>query len=99
MLRVAMRSIVNNIFLLHNQDSKNFIMQCIYDASDLIEAHIVKGMLEQQNIDFYIGGYYLQGGIGELPASGNVSLWVADEKIVQAIEIIKAYDSNSFINS
>ncbi len=70
-------------------------MQCIYGANDLIEAHIVKGLLEQQNIDVYIGGYYLQGGVGELPATGNVSVWVADEQLVQASEIIKDYEQSS----
>ena len=70
-------------------------MQRIYDANDLIEAHIVKGLLEQQNIEVYIGGYYLQGGIGELPVSGNVSVWVADEHIVRANEIINDYDVKS----
>ena len=89
---------INRLLLLKQSFSYNY-MQRIYDANDLIEAHIVKGMLEQQNIDVYIGGYYLQGGIGELPASGNVSIWVADEQIEQAIEIIKEYDSNSFGNS
>ena len=70
-------------------------MQRIYYANDPIEAHIVKGLLEQQNIEVYIGGYYLQGGVGELPVSGNVSVWVADEDIAQANEIIKGYDVKS----
>jgi len=70
-------------------------MQRIYDANDLIEAHIIKGLLEQQYIDVYVGGFYLQGGIGELPASGNVSIWVANEQAEQAAEIIKEYDTNS----
>ena len=70
-------------------------MQRIYDANDLIEAHIIKGLLEQQDIEVYIGGYYLQGGIGELPASGNVSIWVADQQSIHAIEIIKEYDRSS----
>ena len=70
-------------------------MQRIYDANDLIEAHIIKGLLEQQYIDVYVGGFYLQGGIGELPVSGNVSIWVANEQAEQAAEIIKEYDTNS----
>jgi len=70
-------------------------MQRIYDANNLIEAHILKGLLEQQYIDVYVGGFYLQGGIGELPVSGNVSIWVANEQAEQAAEIIKEYDTNS----
>lgn len=70
-------------------------MQRIYDANNLIEAHIIKGLLEQQDIEVYIGGYYLQGGVGELPASGNVSIWVAEQQTEHAIEIIKEYDGNT----
>ncbi len=46
-------------------------MQIIYRASDIVEAHIVAGMLKSEGIDSYAGGHYLQGAIGDLsPLTG-----------------------------
>lgn len=67
-------------------------MLCIYSTSDYIEAHIIRGMLEQQQVDCHIGGYYLQGGVGEVPVSGNTLIWVEDCKADRAREIIRCYD-------
>ncbi len=70
-------------------------MQRIYDASDLIEANIVKGLLEQQYIEVYVSGFYLQGGVGEIPPAGNTSIWVDDEGADRAREIVKEYENAS----
>ncbi len=67
-------------------------MQRVYDAADIIEASIVKGLLAQYEIDVHIGGYYLQGGVGELPASGTATLWVDDADAAAAQRIIEAYE-------
>lgn len=69
-------------------------MQRIYEASDIIEANILKGLLEQCDIDVYISGFYLQGGVGEIPASGNTCIWVADENVPAAKEIVRTYDNS-----
>lgn len=66
-------------------------MQRIYEAADIVEANIVKGMLEQCGISVHIGGYYLQGAIGEVPVSGIVSLWVEDEETEEARSVIESY--------
>ncbi|BCX88172.1 hypothetical protein MIN45_P0540 [Methylomarinovum tepidoasis] len=66
-------------------------MQPVYEAGDILEAHIVKGFLEQWGIEVHISGYYLQGGIGELPVSGLVRLWVADEAVARARQALAAY--------
>jgi len=68
-------------------------MQRIFDASDLIEANIVNGLLEQQAIEGYVSGFYLQGGVGELPPAGNTSIWVNDENANRAREIVKEYEN------
>lgn len=68
-------------------------MQCIYHATDILEANIVKGLLEQQRITAHISGFYLQGGVGEIPASGNTSIWVEDDDAAQARSIIEAYEN------
>ena len=67
-------------------------MQRVYDAADIIEASIVKGLLAQYEIDVHIGGYYLQGGVGEIPASGTTILWVDDADAAEEHRIIEAYE-------
>ncbi len=66
-------------------------MQQIYHAENLIDANIVKGLLEQGGLKVYLGGYYLQGGVGELPAAGMTSLWVEDIDSALAQELIADY--------
>lgn len=51
-------------------------MKSVYDASNNIEAHLVMHQLQQAGIDARIEGEYLQGGIGELAAAGNVRVLV-----------------------
>jgi Putative prokaryotic signal transducing protein len=67
-------------------------MQRIYNASDIIDANIVKGLLEQCGIEVYISGFYLQGGIGEIPVSGNNGIWVADHQVAAARELVRQYE-------
>ncbi len=67
-------------------------MKRIYDASDIIEATIVKGLLEQCGIEAYISGFYLQGGVGEIPVSGNTIVWVADDKTGEARQVLRQYE-------
>ncbi len=69
-------------------------MQPIYTAKDILEAHILKGYLEQRGISVYVSGFYLQGGIGELPVSGTVQLWVADEDVTAAHAALEEYESH-----
>jgi hypothetical protein len=71
----------------------SFGMIKVYDASDITEAHIVRGMLEAHGIGAYVGGHYLQGGIGELAVQGFASVLVAEEQAAAAREVIRAYES------
>ena len=54
-------------------------MKIIYRAENIIDANLIKGLLEHEGIQAFVGGSYLQGGVGELPASGLVNVSVADE--------------------
>jgi hypothetical protein len=63
-------------------------MQTIYQASNSVEAHMLKNMLEQENIAAFIEGEYLQGGVGELPSHNLVRLVVAETDAERAKEII-----------
>jgi len=64
----------------------------VYDASDITEAHIVRGMLEAHGIEAHVGGHYLQGGIGELVVQGFATVYVEDSEVVAARALIEAYE-------
>ncbi|GAB4358768.1 MAG: DUF2007 domain-containing protein [Methylohalobius sp. ZOD2] len=66
-------------------------MRQIYQADDILEANIVKGMLEHHGIDAHIHGQHLQGGIGLLPVTGLISLWVEDDQVSAARQLIDQY--------
>lgn len=64
----------------------------VYDASNITEAHIVRGMLEANGITAHVGGYYLQGGIGDLAVQGFVSVMVDSEYALSARALIDDYE-------
>ena len=68
-------------------------MTKIYSAQNAIDAHIVKGMLEQQGIQARVNGEYLQGGIGELPLIDLVTVSVAEEDYEKALEVVREYEN------
>lgn len=72
-------------------------MKKIYNASDITEAHIIRGMLEAHGIEAFVNGYYLQGGIGELAAHGYASVSVANSDADQARKLAEEYDSRSLV--
>ncbi len=67
-------------------------MKIVYKANDILEAHIVAGMLNAENIEAHVGGHYLQGGIGDLAPTGLASVSVADEDIDAALRVIRDYE-------
>ncbi len=64
----------------------------VYDASDITEAHIVRGMLEVHGIEAHVGGHFLQGGVGELAVQGFAAVYVKDGEVVTARSLIGAYE-------
>jgi hypothetical protein len=67
-------------------------MISVFRGSDYIEAQLLTGLLRQAGIDVFLQGALLQGGLGELPAMGHLSLLV-DEQDRKAAEIlIAAYE-------
>lgn len=68
------------------------MMKIIFTARDIIEAHIVSGMLNANGIDTHVGGYYLQGGIGDIAVSGFANVQVAEEDIVLALPLVAEYE-------
>ncbi|MFC0445078.1 DUF2007 domain-containing protein [Pseudidiomarina halophila] len=71
-------------------------MQCVFQAENVVEAELVKGLLESEGIDCHSGGFYLQGAVGDLAASGFAKLWVADEDSAKALALVERYDSGEF---
>lgn len=71
-------------------------MKLLYKANDVIEAQLIKNMLEQANIETYMHGQYLQGGIGDLQAFGLVQLMVDERYYQTAKEIIDDWNSADF---
>ncbi|HID09621.1 TPA: DUF2007 domain-containing protein [Candidatus Micrarchaeota archaeon] len=70
---------------------KTFPQERIFEAHDIIEASIVKGLLEQFGFDVEMRGYALQGAIGELPVTGLVTLWIKREDAERARQILKEH--------
>ncbi|MDH5395418.1 MAG: DUF2007 domain-containing protein [Gammaproteobacteria bacterium] len=68
----------------------------IYTAQNSLEANIVKGMLEANDIPAYIEGEYLQGAIGELAAINYVFVSVDQENENKALRIIHEYETGSY---
>lgn len=69
-------------------------MVIIYRSSDIAEAHILKGMLNANGIEAFLGGHYLQGGIGELLATDYATLAVKEEDADAAKKLLAAYDES-----
>ncbi|MCH8249582.1 MAG: DUF2007 domain-containing protein [Proteobacteria bacterium] len=68
-------------------------MKKVFDASSNIEAHLVMHQLQQAGIDARIEGEYLQGGIGELPAAGNIRVVVDSKDVDEARLVIAEWDA------
>ena len=70
-------------------------MKLIFEANDISEAHIVAGMLENAGLQTEINGFFLQGAVGELPASDFVKVYLLDEAdFQQAHQLIADYLNN-----
>lgn len=68
-------------------------MKKLYEASNPVEAHMILNLLEQQGLSGRVDGEYLQGGIGDLPATGLVKVMVAEHDYDAAKEIVDKWDA------
>lgn len=66
-------------------------MKPVYDAANLIDAHLVRHALEDAGIPVFIAGESLTGGMGELPLHGLLRVcvpaaaWPEADAVVQAL--------------
>ncbi len=68
----------------------------VYRGSDYFEAQLLKGLMELDGLQVFLHGAALQGGLGEVPALGHLSIAVNDADGDLAGEIIRAYERGDF---
>lgn len=73
-------------------------MKIIFRANDILEAHIIAGMLNSQGVETYVGGHYLQGAVGDLAALGFANVYVADEQAEQAEQLLQDYQQAELVD-
>jgi len=67
-------------------------MVSVYTALSVTDAHLIKGLLESEGISALVYGGDLQGGIGELPVMGLITVRVAESFVAQARAVIADYE-------
>ncbi len=67
-------------------------MHVAYQPENLIDAHLVKGLLASCGIDSWVRGEHLMGAVGELPAVGLLAVMVADEDLGRARAVIEDWE-------
>jgi hypothetical protein len=65
-------------------------MKVVYEAANLIDAHLARHALEAAEIPVFLRGEQLLGGMGELPLFGVIAVCVPDVAWPQAREIVQA---------
>jgi hypothetical protein len=68
-------------------------MKTVFEPSNSLEGYMLQDLLKQRGIDSRLDGAHLQGGVGELPASGLVRLVVSEEDFVAARAVIDDWES------
>lgn len=66
-------------------------MRVVYEAENIIDAHLVKGLLEQEGIPAFVRGEYLAGGVGDLPTMGFVAVAVPESHLPEAEAALRAF--------
>ncbi|MDR0183357.1 DUF2007 domain-containing protein [Lysobacter arvi] len=69
-------------------------MKVVYQAANLIDAHLVRHALEAEEIPVFLQGEALTGGLGELPLFGTILVCVPDVVWPQAKDIVEALPLN-----
>ncbi|MFP4640389.1 MAG: DUF2007 domain-containing protein [Guyparkeria sp.] len=68
-------------------------MKTIYKAGDVLEAHIVCGMLNAEGIEAQVAGQYQQGAVGGLAPRDFARVQLLDERDEpRALELIRDYE-------
>ena len=65
-------------------------MRVVYEAANLIDAHLVRHALEGAGFPAFVRGEALLGGIGELPACGLLAVCVPEVAWPDADALVRA---------
>ncbi|AFJ01845.1 hypothetical protein Q7C_674 [Methylophaga frappieri] len=69
-------------------------MEIIFAGNTLLEAHIISGLLTANDIANHVSGHYLQGAVGDLPATDFAHVLIhdlADKDL--ALQLIEDYET------
>lgn len=69
-------------------------MQLVFRAGNILEAHIVAGLLNSEGIESHVGGHFLQGAVGDLPATDFAHVFVDESDKERAEAIIADYEND-----
>lgn len=67
-------------------------MKIIYRADNILEAHIIAGMLNAADIPAHVGGHHLQGAVGEIAPVDFSTIIVDPEHETAAKVMISDYE-------
>jgi hypothetical protein len=65
-------------------------MRVVYQAANVIDAHLVRQALENAGLPAWVRGEALTGGMGELGVFGLVAVMVPDDCAITAREVVEA---------
>jgi Putative prokaryotic signal transducing protein len=68
-------------------------MRIVYRAANIADAHLIRQMLEAENIPAFIQGEYLQGAVGALPANTEILVHVGDDDYAAARAVVERWES------
>jgi len=71
------------------------MLKTVFRANDIVEAHIVAGMLQSEGIKTFVGGHYLQGAVGDLAVQGFADVQVLENDVGLAGTLIAEYESST----
>ena len=69
-------------------------MITVYEADNAIDAHLLRGLLEQCGIDAHVSGEFLLGAMGDLPAQGLLRVMVAPDDFAAARALVIEFEDN-----
>lgn len=73
-------------------------MQIVYEAENIIDAHLVRGLLENAGIAAFVLGEHLGGGIGELPVAGLIRVGVSNSDVAGAEAALRDWREASIVD-
>ena len=69
-------------------------MKSVFETSIGIEAHMIKNLLAMNDLESEIFGEHLQGGVGDLQASGFIRVMVSDEDYLNGHKIVADWEAS-----